>query len=122
MSKHRQAAERRGRVAELLAALWLMGKGYRILGHRCRTPFGEVDLAAWKGGALIIVEVKARNDYDAAMYAVTPWQQERIARAAEVLAGRWRLTAAPIRFDVVVIGAGVLPRHERGAWAARLDR
>jgi len=122
MSKRRQAAERLGRVAEWIAAFWLMGKGYRILGQRCRTPFGEVDLAAWKGGALIIVEVKARADYDAAMYAVTPWQQDRIARAAEVLAGRWRLTAAPIRFDVVVVGAGLLPRHERGAWAARLDR
>ena len=122
MSKRRRAAERRGRLAEILAALWLMGKGYRILGHRLRTPFGEVDLAAWKDGALIIVEVKARADYDAAMYAVTPWQQQRVARAAEVLAGRWRLTAAPIRFDVVVIGAGLLPRHERGAWAVRLDR
>ncbi|HWA01301.1 MAG TPA: YraN family protein [Caulobacterales bacterium] len=122
MSEKRKRAERRGRGAELLAALWLMGKGYRILGQRLRTPFGEVDLAAWKSGALIIVEVKARNEYNAAMLAVTPWQQDRIARAAEVLAGRWRLMAAPIRFDVVVVGAGWLPRHERGAWMAELHR
>ena len=40
----------------------------------------------------------------------------RIARAAQALAGRWRLTSAPIRFDLVVVGAGWLPRHERGAW------
>ena len=113
----RRQAEQRGRVAETIAALFLMAKGYRILGQRLRTPFGEVDLAAWKGGELVIVEVKARRTYDAGAYAVTPNAQKRIARAAEVLAGRWRLTAAPIRFDLVVVGAGLLPRHERNAWA-----
>lgn len=112
----RRAAERRGRVAELIAALWLMAKGYRILGQRLRTPFGEVDIAAWKGGALVIVEVKARRTYSAAIEAIGPHAQERIARAAQALAGRWRLMAAPIRFDVVVVGASFFPKHERGAW------
>lgn len=96
--------------------LFLMCKGYRILGHRLRTPFGEVDVAAWKGGVLVIVEVKARDTFDAGAYAVTPAAQQRIARAAKILAGRWRLESAPMRFDLVVIGSGVLPRHERGAW------
>lgn len=96
--------------------IFLMCKGYRILGHRLRTPFGEVDVAAWKGGVLVIVEVKARSTYDAGAYAVTAMAQQRIARAAQVLAGRWRLGAAPMRFDLVVVGSGVLPRHERGAW------
>ena len=118
MTGRRRAAETRGRAAEWIAALYLMAKGYRILGRRLRTPFGEVDLAAWKRGALVIVEVKARATYDAGAYAVTPRAQERIARAAQVLAGRWRLNAAPIRFDLVVVGAGWLPRHERGAWFA----
>lgn len=96
--------------------LYLMCKGYRILGHRLRTPFGEVDVAAWKRGVLVIVEVKARNTYDAGAYAVTAMAQQRIARAAQTLAGRWRLTSAPIRFDLVVVGSGLLPKHERGAW------
>jgi putative endonuclease len=112
----RRKAERRGRVAEWAAMLFLMCKGYRILGHRLRTPYGEVDLAAWKSGVLVIVEVKARDTYDAGAYALTPMGQQRIARAAQALAGRWRLTAAPIRFDLVVVGSGLLPRHERGAW------
>jgi putative endonuclease len=112
----RQRAERRGRVAEWQAMIFLMCKGYRILGHRLRTQFGEVDLAAWKNGVLVIVEVKARSTYDAGAYAVTPMAQQRIARAAQVLAGRWRLTAAPIRFDLIVVGSGLLPRHERAAW------
>jgi len=114
----RQRAERRGRAAEWAAMLYLILKGYRILGHRLRTPYGEVDIAAWKRGVLVIIEVKARSTYDAGAYALTPASQDRIARAASVLAGRWRLTAAPIRYDLIVIGAGWLPRHERGAWLA----
>jgi putative endonuclease len=112
----RQKAERRGRTAEWRAMAFLMCKGYRILGHRLRTSYGEVDIAAWKSGVLVIVEVKARSSYDAGAYAVTPTAQQRIARAAQTLAGRWRLTSAPIRFDLVVVGSGLLPRHERGAW------
>lgn len=112
----RARAERRGRVAEWTAMLYLMCKGYRILGHRLRTPYGEVDIAAWKNGVLVIVEVKARKTYDAGAYAVTPTAQQRIARAAQVLAGRWRLTHAPVRFDLVVVGSALLPRHQRAAW------
>src|SRR5262245_16996927 len=93
-----------------------MCKGYRILGHRLRTPYGEVDVAAWKGGVLVIVEVKARKTYAQGVFAVTPKAQRRIIRAAQSLAGRWRLTRAPIRFDLVVMGAGWLPKHKRGAW------
>ena len=68
----RRKAERRGRVAEWLAMAYLMCKGYRILGHRLRTPYGEVDISAWKQNVLVIVEVKARNTYEAGVYAVTP--------------------------------------------------
>ena len=112
----RRQAERRGRTAEWIAMLFLMCKGYRILGHRLQTPYGEVDVAAWKDNVFVVVEVKARNTYDAGAYAVTPMAQTRIARAAQALAGRWRLTHAPIRFDLVVVGSGLLPRHERAAW------
>ena len=31
-----------GRRAEVLAALWLMAKGYRILGFRLKTPRAEI--------------------------------------------------------------------------------
>jgi len=113
---NRRRAERKGRLAEWIAMLALIAKGYRILGHRCRTPYGEVDVAAWKRGVLVIVEVKARHDYAAGVFAVTPMAQKRIARASEVLAGRWRLHHAPIRFDLIVVSAGWLPKHQRAAW------
>lgn len=112
----RRAAERRGRLGEWVAVVYLALKGYRILGRRLRTPHGEVDVAAWKRGVLVVVEVKTRASFAAGLYAVTPQAQQRIARASQVLAGRWRLTAAPIRFDVIVVGASLLPKHERAAW------
>ena len=40
------AARLSGRRAEVLAACWLMLKGYRILGFRLRTPQAEIDLLA----------------------------------------------------------------------------
>lgn len=117
--RNRRAAERRGRIAETWTALWLMAKGYRIIGLRQRTPYGEIDIAALRSGALVIVEVKARPTLDEGLYAVGPTQQSRIGRAALSLAGRLGLTKLPIRFDVVVIGASLWPKHLRGAWEWR---
>jgi putative endonuclease len=123
--RDRRKDERRGRRAELLAMAWLMLKGYRILGRRLRTPFGEVDVAALKNGVLAIVEVKARTSVNAGFDALSARQQERLGNAALALARRWRLEAAPIRYDLVIVGAGpglapFWPVHRRGVWG--LDR
>ena len=56
----RRRAERGGRRAEALAALWLRLKGWTILARRVRTPVGEVDLIARRGRTIAFVEVKAR--------------------------------------------------------------
>ena len=45
-------ARRSGRRGEVLAALLLMLKGYRILGFRLASLQGEIDLLALKGGVL----------------------------------------------------------------------
>ncbi len=73
-------ARRDGRAAEVLAALWLMAKGYQILAFRLRTPQGEIDLLARRGPVLAVVEVKARLSLADALEAVTAWAA-RIRRA-----------------------------------------
>jgi putative endonuclease len=103
-------------VAETLAALYLMAKGYRILGQRQRTPFGEVDVAALKNGALVIVEVKARPDEETGVLAVGARSRGRLTRAAQMLAKRWRLNSVPIRFDIVVMRPWAAPVHVINAW------
>lgn len=112
----RRASETWGRIAETLAALFLMAKGYRILAQRARTQFGEVDVAALKDGALVIVEVKARADEVAGILAVGARSRGRLTRAAQALAKRWRLGAVPIRFDIVVMRPWSAPRHLINAW------
>jgi Holliday junction resolvase-like predicted endonuclease len=66
---------------------------------------------------LVIVEVKARRSVRAGLETVGARQQMRIAQAASALASRWRLTGAPIRFDVMVMSGLWVLRQERGAWS-----
>ena len=114
----RQAAERRGRRSEFQAALLLLLKGYRILGRRVKTRAGEIDLIARSpSGVICFIEVKARSESLAAALSVGLRQQARIARAASLyLAGRPGLARKGMRFDIVTVSPGSLPRHLRDAW------
>jgi putative endonuclease len=114
--KTRRAAERRGRIAETIAALYLTAKGYRVIAQRLRTPYGEIDIAALRGGTLVIVEVKARAGAEAGIYAVGAHSRGRLMRAAQALARTWRLNDRPIRFDIVVIRPWARPLHLINAW------
>ncbi|MDO8411619.1 MAG: YraN family protein [Phenylobacterium sp.] len=110
-------ARRSGRRAEAWAALWLMARGYRILGFRLRTRLGEIDLLAQKGRVLAVVEVKSRTTLEAALAAVTPEQRDRLRRAGQAAAGaRPRLKDLAVRLDLIALAPGRLPRHRPDAW------
>jgi putative endonuclease len=92
--------------------LLLIFKGYRILAHRLRTPFGEVDILAQKGAALVAVEVKNRKGQGMAAAALLPEQKGRLQRAALFHAGRLNPAPESIRLDAVLFeGLLHLPRH-----------
>ncbi|MGA0603594.1 YraN family protein [Caulobacter sp. KR2-114] len=111
------AARLSGRRGEWLAAVWLMAKGYRILGFRLKTPMGEIDLLAQKGEVLAVVEVKLRASLEAALDAVTVRQRERLRRAAQAIARRRpALAHATIRLDLLALAPGRRPRHIADAW------
>lgn len=116
MTEPRRAAERRGRFSEVVAALLLRLKFYRILGRRVRTHAGEIDLVARSPfGVLCFIEVKARRDDRMALEAVGPRQRARIARAASLfVAGRDNLTRKGMRFDIITVAP--FPRHIPDAW------
>ncbi len=82
------AARVAGRRGEVVAALWLMAKGYRILAFRLRLRQGEIDLLAMRRGVLAAVEVKARASLEAALDAVTQAQRQRIRRALRAFVAR----------------------------------
>jgi putative endonuclease len=115
----RQAAFRLGVSAETRAAAYLIGKGFRILARRWKSPAGEIDIVARRRSTLIFVEVKARGNLDDAAWSVTPRQQQRIAAAAEIwLAGNPGVAFQDIRFDVVLVTPGRLPKHIPAAFIA----
>ena len=115
--ENRQEARRRGQRAEVLAALWLRLKGYRILARGFRVPAGEIDLIARRGGVLALVEVKARPTLAAAREAISARQRARIARAAEAYVQRHpKLAGLALRFDAILLARGSLPRHIKSAW------
>lgn len=110
-------ARRDGRRSEIICALWLMAKGYRILGLRLKTPQAEIDLLVSKGDLVAVIEVKRRTNIDAALDAVTPRQRERLLRAARSIAARRPdLRAAAIRLDLMALAPRRWPRHIRDAW------
>jgi len=111
------AARLTGRSGEVVAALWLMAKGYRLLGFRLRLREGEIDLLAMRRGVLVAVEVKARATLETALEAVTPTQRQRLRRALRAFAARRpRYAGAELRLDLVALAPGRLPRHIRDAW------
>ncbi|MBO6518781.1 MAG: YraN family protein [Rhodospirillales bacterium] len=113
----RRRANRRGRHAETVAAGLLRLKGYRILARGYRTPVGEIDVIATRGRVVAFIEVKARDNLDTALAAVGPKQRIRIQRAAEqFMAMHAGLQGHDLRFDVVAVVPGKLPRHVVDAW------
>jgi putative endonuclease len=108
----RIAAHFTGLSAESRAAAYLVAKGYRILSRRFRSAVGEIDIVARRKGVLIFVEVKARNTLDGAAESLLPRQQRRIAAAAAAwLAANPDYAEGDIRFDVVLVAPGRIPRH-----------
>jgi putative endonuclease len=113
-------AYRDGHSAELVAGLLLRVKGYRILARRLKTPVGEIDIVARRGGTVIYVEVKKRATVPEALAAVTPHQQNRIARAA-----LWHASKHPefhktnLRLDVIAFGRGYFPCHVKNAFTLK---
>ena len=113
----RQQAERRGRLAERYAALWLQMKAYSVLAHRVKLPMGEIDLIARRGETLAFIEVKQRQTLERAQTAVPDLAWRRISRAAEVWAGRHpQLQKLDWRYDLVAITPWALPRHFPDFW------
>jgi putative endonuclease len=108
-----------GLSAESRAAMFLIAKAYRIVARRWRTPFGEIDIVARRRRALVFIEVKARASFDAAAEAVTERTRRRIVAAAELwLAQHPDDANAEIRFDVILVAPGKIPRHLANAFDA----
>lgn len=112
----RQLAERSGREGEVRAALWLRAKGWQILATRVKTPAGEIDLIAKRGGIIAFVEVKWRRRKAELDFAIDEYRLARVAAAVEAVAHLYAENDEDIRIDVMLLAPGAFPRHIENAW------
>ncbi len=130
MTRAREARRRRGaegraagRAAEWRAALWLMLRGWRVLGFRLQAPGAEIDILARRGEVLALVEVKRRGTLERASDALHPAQAARLLAAGEALqARRPALRGLALRLDTVALAPGRPPRHIPGVHAPTRER
>lgn len=113
---NRKGAEKQGRRAESLAALWLRLKGWRVIARRVRTPVGEIDLIVRRGRMVAFVEVKARGTADGVGLALDRHRLKRVVAAAEAVAPRFVKAGEDMRIDAVFVVPGRLPRHMENVW------
>ena len=116
MSHRRRQAERRGRIGESFAALWLNLQGWSIVARRVRTPVGEVDLVARRGRTTLFVEVKTRATRAELDLAIDAYRLARVAAAVEMLAPRFARPGDTLGIDVILLAPWSLPRRIRNAW------
>jgi len=112
----RREAEKRGRGAETIAAMYLRMHGWRILARRARVPGGEVDIVARRGRTLAFVEVKARGTEESAAFALDEWRLRRVAVAAERLMPRYMDGVDEVRIDAIFIVPFRWPKHLPNVW------
>jgi putative endonuclease len=107
VTDRREAATRgaRGREAEVAAAAWLEGQGFRVLASNHRTKAGEVDLVCAEGETVCFVEVRSRatEEHGTPAETIDRAKARRIARAAEDWSHRNGALERAMRFDVVAV-------------------
>ncbi len=93
-----------GRLAEELVAKHLEARGWVIAARNLRLGRHELDLVAWEGRTLVVVEVRARRR--GAM--VDPWSSITSAKRAKLREATRRLVHDWGADDVRVDGAAVV--------------
>ncbi len=116
-----------GEKAERAAVDFLESRGYRIEAVNWRESRFELDIVAFKGGLLAIVEVKASaSDYmGSPELRVDRRKQKRIIAAAEEYLSRLDYEPDEIRFDVIAVkwrkGQSPAIRHIESAFIVEDD-
>lgn len=120
MKDAKKKAYLHGLLAEIIAAGWLMLKGYKIIKWRYKTPSGEIDLIAYGGDYLVFAEVKQRASIDEGLLSLTPNMRARISRAAlHFIAQNRDYADKNMRFDLLAVKLPWSVHHLDNAWQSQ---
>ena len=98
---------RRGIRAEIIAGLYLSLTVWRALAWRWKCPLGEIYLVAKRGKIISFIEVKSRQNEQAATVSITAHQWRRISEAADLFMARLgQYVDCSCRFDAIIIVQG----------------
>jgi putative endonuclease len=96
------AARTSGYDAEDAACAWLVTQGLKVIERNVRYTFGEIDIVAWHGDTLVLLEVRLRKNarFGDAAASITPRKQARLWAAGEAYAAQFK-RPPPMRIDVL---------------------
>jgi putative endonuclease len=94
-----------GAIAENIAADYLQKRGYRIRERNYRTREGEIDIIAWKDGALVFIEVRAKTgkSFGSAEESLTERKKKRLIALAEAYLSDTGEQPEACRIDLIAI-------------------
>ncbi len=94
-----------GRYSEEKAAAFLKRNGYKILERNYKTAFGEIDVIAKEGGAIVFVEIKSRASplFGPPYLRITKEKRHNIIKNALSYLKRHGLIDGECRIDVVSV-------------------
>ncbi len=101
-----------GKWGEERAAEYLTEKGYHMLERNYRTPYGELDLIAQEGDALVFVEVKTRTtmSFGFPEEAITPRKKQHLIEAAQAFLQAYPELDGDWRIDVIAVQRRAAPQ------------
>ena len=99
----------KGYLSEIYVMIFLTLKGYKILKHRYKTIYGEIDIVACKDNDLIAIEVKYRKKIDDALFSLSQTQIKRIQKALINISHHYKNHG--LRCDMCGVNASGYIRH-----------
>lgn len=113
----------KGLITEYISIIILILKGYRILGRRYKTHYGEIDILTKKGKSIIAVEIKARHNGELTTEYVSKRQLTRIKNSLNFfIFNNKRYIDFNINIEIIVFTSYIKFKHFRNLelWIKKL--
>ncbi|HUN23229.1 MAG TPA: YraN family protein [Anaerolineales bacterium] len=104
-----------GNWGETLAAQYLEQLGWKLAARNWRCEAGEIDILAWDGAVLVVVEVRTRRSlrYGTPEESITPGKAQRLWQCAEYYLSELPAPIPACRIDLIAVDLSQHPPQVR---------